>query len=191
MSPLRDALERIEAWLRKHQVKLSMGLNQGLTRKEIDDILKGFPLQLPEEIYELYQWHNGKQMRCFDYFIPFFHWFWSLQEALEQYKYISQLWRNDDWWDRRWLTIFDCNGDYFYAVVLGSETSPVLYIDPEADIREIHYDSLTDLMLAVAESYETGAYYLDENGDLQQDSQKLAEVRRKYNFRGVEITESQ
>lgn len=70
MSALIDALERIETWLVQNQPELAIGLQPGLTLEEINGILKSFPYQLSEEVCELYQWHNGKRLDCFNYFIP-------------------------------------------------------------------------------------------------------------------------
>ncbi|MEM8779088.1 MAG: hypothetical protein AAGF26_09485 [Cyanobacteria bacterium P01_G01_bin.49] len=93
-------------------------------------------------------------------------------------------------WDSEWnphlLEILNGNGDYQYAVVMGEETTSVWHIDRELDIQEIHWNSLTDLMLAAAECYETGAYSIDKDGEIEEDRQKMAEIRRKYNYQGSE-----
>jgi HEAT repeat protein len=181
MSPLTDALNRIETWFVKNQPKFALGLQPGLKREEIDEIVTQFPFPLPEELYELYEWHNG--CKSFGYVIPHYDNFFSLQQVLACYQdYLS--W--DSEWNPHWLSILDGNGDYRYAVVVGEETAPVWYIDPECGIEEICWNSLTDLMLAAAECYETNAYYISNEGYLEEDKQKVAEIQRKYNYRGTE-----
>jgi hypothetical protein len=108
-----------------------------------------------------------------------------LQEAWKWYEE-SLTWDSDQ--NPHLLPIFDFNGDDRYAVVLGEENAPVWYIYPECCIKEIRWDSLTDLMLAVAECYETGAYYIDEQGHLEEDTQRVSKIQRKYNYRGREKT---
>ncbi|MBD2456858.1 HEAT repeat domain-containing protein [Nostoc sp. FACHB-87] len=181
MSLLTDALDRIETWLVSHQPEFALSLAPGLTRPEIDAIVENFPYRLPEELYEFYGWHNGCQSLSCGYVVPKFDNFFSLQEALKWYAdFLS--WGFD--WNPQWLTILDFNGDYRYAIVTGEDSAPVWFIDPECGIEEIRWDSLTDLMLATAECYETGAYYLDDEGYMETDEQKVAEIHRKYNYRG-------
>ncbi|KAF3884893.1 MULTISPECIES: HEAT repeat domain-containing protein [Nostocales] len=177
MSPLTEALNRIETWFVKNQPEFALGLQPGLTREQIDALLVNFPFRLPEELYEFYGWHNG--CTSFGYIIPYYDNFFFLEEVLRDYQY----WLSWDWWNPHWLPILDGNGDYRYAVVVGEEAAPVWYIDPEGCTKEIRWDSLTDLMLATAECYDTSAYYLNEEGYLEEDRQKIAEIQRKHNYR--------
>ena len=38
-------------------------LRPGLTRNEINELVKDLPFNLPDEVYELYQWHDGSVNR--------------------------------------------------------------------------------------------------------------------------------
>jgi HEAT repeat protein len=181
MSSLTDALDQIETWLVKNQPEVALGLQPGLTREEINEIIQDFPFQLPEVLYEFYGWHNGCTQ--FGYVIPFYDNFYSLQESLSVYQdYLS--W--DSKWNPRWLPILDYNGDYRYAVVVGEDTAPVWYIDPECGVEEIRWNSLTNLMEAVAECYEVSAYYLNEDGYVEEDKQRVAEIQRQHNYQGTQ-----
>ncbi|MGB3653290.1 MAG: SMI1/KNR4 family protein, partial [Rivularia sp. (in: cyanobacteria)] len=63
MSNLTEALQRISVWMEKYQTekdgKKIPFLAPGLTFEEIENKLKNLPFKLSEELYELYQWHNG------------------------------------------------------------------------------------------------------------------------------------
>ena len=59
MSVLTQALERIKNHHLEHNHKLVENLKPGLTREQIDELIKDLPFPFPEELYELYQWHNG------------------------------------------------------------------------------------------------------------------------------------
>ncbi|MGD2179902.1 HEAT repeat domain-containing protein [Lusitaniella coriacea] len=178
MSQLTEALDRIESWLVKHQPELALGLEPGLSRQEIDTITTNSPNSFPEELYELYQWHNGSTSYGF---IPFYESFDSLQKSLEWYQECVR----DGYLESHLFTVL--MGEYeHYAVALGEHPNPVWYIVMDDCIEEIRWNSLTDLMLATAECYETGAYYLDENGSLQEDEQKVYAIACKYNYQGSE-----
>ncbi|MGD1910393.1 MAG: hypothetical protein ACFB2X_05920 [Rivularia sp. (in: cyanobacteria)] len=55
MSPLTEALERIRNYHLEHNPELLEKLKPGLTRKEIDELIKDLGFPFPEELYELYQ----------------------------------------------------------------------------------------------------------------------------------------
>ena len=59
--------------------------------------------------------------------------------------------------------------------------SPVIYFYAEDGETEIAYSSLTNMMLTIAECYETGAYYLSEDGFVEQDEVNVNKIFRKYN----------
>lgn len=61
MGTLIEALERIMNWLTEHQPKYAASFLPGLKYDEIQTMEAEFGFQLPEEIYELYQWRNGTQ----------------------------------------------------------------------------------------------------------------------------------
>lgn len=66
MSNLTEALNRILNWLQQNQwirfketQNSASLLKPGLSRAAIDSLSRNSNLELPEEIYELYQWRNG------------------------------------------------------------------------------------------------------------------------------------
>jgi hypothetical protein len=59
MSKLIEDLAYIFEWLEYTKTGISDYYNQGLTRQQIDEIVKVLPFKLSEEVYELYQWRNG------------------------------------------------------------------------------------------------------------------------------------
>ena len=76
MSALTQLLEKFSFWIensqsnhaqfiRNHPLRQNLGwddwsLKPGLEREMIELYVEEMNLKLPEEIYELYQWHNGK-----------------------------------------------------------------------------------------------------------------------------------
>ena len=87
MSELLTYLNFISDWVHQYKADCPALMNEGLSRKVIDEKVKDLPFRLPNEVYELYQWRNGGQKS----FIP--HpdgWdvasFPSLEEAVESAK---------------------------------------------------------------------------------------------------------
>lgn len=63
MSPLKQTLDRIDAWLDSHPSQFAQRLKSqvrpGITRSQFHEVVGELSYYLPEEIYELYGWHNG------------------------------------------------------------------------------------------------------------------------------------
>ncbi|MBW4598767.1 MAG: hypothetical protein KME29_03915 [Calothrix sp. FI2-JRJ7] len=62
MSDLTNALDKILSWLQKNYPSHVALLQPGLTEAEINELLEDLPLQLPQDIRELYQWKNGRML---------------------------------------------------------------------------------------------------------------------------------
>ncbi|MGB3755121.1 MAG: HEAT repeat domain-containing protein [Rivularia sp. (in: cyanobacteria)] len=62
MSTLTNALNRIVAcWKKNGNEKRVHHLMPGLSYAEIEELVQDLPIQLPPEIFELYQWRNGSK----------------------------------------------------------------------------------------------------------------------------------
>lgn len=164
MSTLTNALERILNWLQNNLLLEYASLEvlePGLTYEEIEEMVADLPFRLPQEVYELYQWRNGT---CYgeEDFARFFYYraFLSLESALEKYE---ELIEDVAYWESDWFPIFEENDNRGYYFIIGDrevkEISPVFSFDwEEPDIEKI-YDSLAEMMLKIADDYDTGAYY--------------------------------
>jgi hypothetical protein len=169
MSPLTQALQKIEDWIQEsdspHARQIRDGCGglfcprPGLSEETIRLYSQVMDFQLSDEIFELYQWHNGiilmGDMANPVYFTP-------LEKGLE---YTSKNKFN-------YLPIF-IGDDTFYVVPeadCGNQTSPVLHyngrISKSSDSSIVPWDydggfintsqapSITNLMQAIAECIE-------------------------------------
>ncbi|BAY83415.1 PBS lyase HEAT-like repeat protein [Calothrix parasitica NIES-267] len=80
MSALTNALNRIVAcWEKNGNEKLVHDLMPGLSHAEIEELVQDLPIQLPQEIFELYQWRNGSKYEEDE------GWYLPLQDAVKFY----------------------------------------------------------------------------------------------------------
>ncbi len=190
MSILTQALESIFHSLEQYAPQEAASFQPGLTRTEIDNLMKNIPYKLPEEVYELYQWRNGSGTDhlhfCFGGRI-----FMPLEEAIDFYR--GGIKANEDFnppepfWNPLWFPIFEIY-DTFSVVVMAKKprkSSWVIECASETDIFEVSDKSLTNMMLTIAECCETGAYYINEKGEGCIDEDKATAIYRKYN-RGID-----
>ena len=159
MSELTSALERISDW---YQMNKSRSVfHPGLSRTDINEIVKDLPFAIPNEIYELYEWCNGSSENDRVAFLQFY--LLPLAGAVGLRKRPCGLNEGSDPIpdDPMWLPIFELwYGGAFYVVVLGDkERSPVRLWDMEFGKYELYYDNLTNMLLHCAEWLELSQYF--------------------------------
>lgn len=190
MSALTDALNRIMEWLQQNSPTCASGFLPGLSPEEIEQKLGELPFCVSCEVYELYQWRNGANKGC-GVFV--YHHLLDLETALRDSQGI-----NDSFWletregngDPKYLfLIFDFNGEYF--AVPGNDrlndTAPIFHVGCDDGSLSFAFTNLTNMMLAIAECYETGVYSVIADGNVRvTDEAKFGEIRRKHNPGSVE-----
>lgn len=191
MIDLNDSLNIIMNWLQQNQPEFSASFLPGLTDDEINQILKGFDFVLPLELYTLYKWKNGTREEHLSVLFPSMS-FLPLADALELNQQINDIPTDSEdaiSYNGNKLFIFMQSKSYC-AVLLNQEkinSSPIIEIDHVLDTYLL-YTSLTSMIQTFAECYETGAYYLDADGFVCEDEDKVAPILRKYN---AEILENE
>lgn len=189
MTDLTDALNRILAWLEKHNPISASGFQPGLSSEIIEERLSALSFCVPQEVYELYKWRNGDvtHSMVFGYL-----WLLNLDKACEYSEGINDNVlleiREQNGEPPYLFPMFDFDGEYF--AVKGSEiptaTAPIFHISDDCSVS-FAFTSLTAMMLAIAECYETGIYAVREDGKIEViDAVKFGEIRRKYNPGTVE-----
>jgi hypothetical protein len=184
---LIDSLERILDWYKLNAPNYVKGFQQGLTYEEIEEKVKYLPFTLPQEFYDLYQWSNGNSNET-GIFTYLYH--SSLEQALEISDYTNDSenikMRIEDNYPVYLFPIFDFDGEYF--AVQGTEneaeTSLIYHIAADGGGESLIFNSLTTMMMAIAESYEKGVYiYNPEYNSVDwEDLKKSGEIRLKYNI---------
>jgi cell wall assembly regulator SMI1 len=206
MSVLIEALERILAWLLTNQPSYALALQPGLTYDQIQEKIKGLPFKLPTEVIELYQWRNGTKDsdQHTARFFPGFT-FNSLDQALIHYNELIDFsvksgrilcfdpiskdsWEENiepsDRYNTIWFPMFACeNKDYYLAI--GNEnqevSTAILNFSIEDPDTYPKYESLTKMMLTIAECYEENIYHLLEFGIGVNNEEQEESIRLKYN----------
>lgn len=207
-SELTDALNRILSWIEQHKPKYVEYLYPGLSKDEIDGLVQDLPIQFSPELYELYQWRNGARLGDMGQETAwlFENWtFTPLQEIVAQYqkelsekqfrssrpiktvpyfKYFKGL---KIFYNLAWTQ----SGSVFIKNTL--DFCPVIFQDFEEGGLSIlkKYSSLTNMMLTMAECYETGAYFIEpeEYGGyfIIRHPEKERQIWYKYNCEIIEF----
>jgi hypothetical protein len=198
MKDLTNALDRMYRWLEINRPEFAEAFQTGLSYEEIKSMVSEIPLKLPQEIYDLYKWRNGLVGDITTYTSIYSSGDFSpLSTALENYQNLVE----QDLICENPLIIdlipsynkyslfpffYDSNG-YTYAVILNSEkllSSPVISISGDGGFG-MQYESLTAMFSMIVECYETGAYYIDIEGDYEgqiiENSKEASKIFKKYN----------
>lgn len=197
MSALTEALDRILGWLQKHKPECVSLLRPGLENSEIEDRVKDLSIPLPPEVYELYKWRNGSgddpMSKNSIQIFPEGFGFWSLSTAIKihsqkiKFNNLQKYQQVISNFSANYLELFYCyTGEYSGFVIINKEqTYPVIFNHSRGDETRQHYDSLTSMMLTVAEGYETGVYSVTKHKHstvpVINDYRKAHQIWRKYN----------
>jgi hypothetical protein len=179
MSELISALESISAWYDENESRSIF--RPGLSRTDIDEIVKNLQFEVPNELYELYEWCNGSSENDRIAFRQFY--LLPLEGAVRLRKRPCGLNEGSEPKpdDPRWLPIFQLWYEgAFYVVVLGDkEKSHVRLYDTEFGKYELSYDNLTNMFLHCAEWLEFAQ--CDEKGKTWEvDGRIDTELQLKY-----------
>ncbi len=176
MSELTNALNIILNWFQNNKPSTIKSLQPGLTIEEIESKVKDLPFRLTEEVIELYQWRNGMidDGSCFFRYYRFL----PLEETLEESTLCEEAWGLS--LPFGWFPLFEFEGEFFAVVGAEENTENSLILNTYEGIDIIHR-SLTNMMLYIAECYETGVYYIDESGNLEENQITAKNILLKYN----------
>lgn len=188
------ALERIKRWAEQHDPEFVALLQPGLSRQEIGALVGDLPFALAEEVYELYQWHNGQKAGEFKLGLQQtrFYPFMPLQEALYEYTRFQaenfQLEVEADDCDFAesggWFPLFGM--ERYYTATLGQsageQASPLVGVTRD-DKTHFRYPSLKAMLEFRADLYEAGAMRQDTEG-WQWADYGIASVIQRRHFPG-------
>lgn len=194
MSALKETLDRIRYWFQENHPPRIVSLTSGLSSSQINAVLSTLPFQVSKEVKELYEWSNGYPN---DY--PLNTWIFdrmsllNLDSAVQQ----AQTWAEESceeaairYMGKSLFPIFEAETDNLAIVATNNqqETSPIIRISQDGGIfLQFTYTSLTNMMLTLAESYETGGFFIGSNGYVEEDEKKYAAAYRKYNLGVVDL----
>lgn len=184
VSPLTENLEKIQTWWETYYQPAARSLQPGLKPEQIRERLKDLPLTIPEDLYTLYTWHNGQQPTGPGAeFIPAYT-FLSLDDALKTYREMRELSKtsiqDNEFWPPYYFPILSFEGSYYVVLCGGDKPGSVierLLEDPEPGAA---YPTIAFFIQEIAENYASGAYYIDGEGHLNTDNEKIQTVFKKY-----------
>lgn len=193
---LKTDLTKIETWLKRYNIPAANALQPGLSRTEIDQLLKPLSIDIPEELYILYGWHNGQRGVQDAELIPAFR-FLPLEEAIDTYGALRKLSRKYSFltWisqkrfgsnnaidSAKHLPILMFNGDDFYMLLCGGPKSGNIISYPleSADYPEYAYPNISSFAHELAEYFQNKAYFIDDEGNFAIHSTVYLEIFEKH-----------
>ena len=183
MSALTDSLDQIVNWWRQNihsiediEAEMDDILLPGLSREQIDQQIQDLPFGIAEEIYDLYQWHNGMyQPDCLSVTYPLFpdYAIYPLEQALRIYDDLISIRQLQ--WSPLWFPILYQECRSYYCTVGNQKdrnSAPIIHF-AVVGREKVVYSSLTEMMNEIADRYERGTYYV-EDGELMVEYSTLS-----------------
>ena len=182
MEMITQLLNEIEKCLQQLDHSCLDHLNPGISSRQIQELFEAIPLQPTQDLRALYIWRNGSKdcERITLGELAFFPGFYlmSLEESIQTYLELSA----KDAWDKSWFPIFASGGGDFYAMNLAIEAQGEMigyYIYEEEP--QIEYNSLESMLQTFKECYKQGIIFQNEQGYLDMDYRKHAEIAHELN----------
>jgi len=182
MEMLSQLLNEIEKSLQQLDHSCLVHLNPGISSQKIQELFEKIPLQPTQDLHALYAWRNGSK-DCEGItlgelaFFPGFY-LMSLEESIQTYLELRE--RNG--WDKFWFPIFASGGGDFYAMNLAPESQGQIHgVYVYEEEPQVEYRSLKSMLATLKVCYEQGIIFRNEQGYLDMDYRKHAEVAHKIN----------
>jgi|UPI00066BF69A hypothetical protein len=182
MEMLSQLLNEIEKCLQQLDHSCVDHLNPGLSSQKIQELFEKIPLHPTQDLRALYTWRNGSK-DCEGItlgelaFFPGFY-LMSLEESIQTYLEL----RETDAWGKSWFPIFASGGGDFYAMNLAPEAQGQIlgfYVFEEE--TQVEYQSLKSMLATLKACYEQGIIFRNEQGYLDMDYRKHAEIAHDIN----------
>jgi hypothetical protein len=185
MNKLTETLVKLETYLSNCRPDLYTKLLPGLSIQEVENIAKDIPFQLPLEVHELYQWHNGinVEYESKDEFFPNERFFAPLSYCVQRYFEFRDLGLSEEFVNPLWFPLIDSDGHSYFCTGSNEKikSSPIVFLTTHDDWDFVEcYDSLEGMILTILECFETEVYYY-EDGIINSLELKEDLVRAKYN----------
>ena len=182
METITQLLNEIEKSLQQLDHSCVDHLNPGISSQQIQEFFEKIPLQPNQDLRALYTWRNGsKDSEGITLgelaFFPGFY-LMSLEESIQTYLELRE--RNG--WDKSWFPIFASGGGDFYAMNLAPEAQGQIlgfYVFEEEG--QVEYWSLKSMLATLKACYEQGIIFRNEQGYLDMDYRKHAEIAHDIN----------
>ena len=182
MEMITQLLNEIEKSLQQLDHPCVDHLNPGISSQQIQELFEKIPLQPTQDLRALYAWRNGSKdsdgitLGELAFFPGFY--LMSLEESIQTYLEL----RETDDWDKSWFPIFASGGGDFYAMNLASVGQGhilVFYVFEEK--AQVEYRSLKSMLTTFKVCYEQGIIFRNEQGYLDMDYRKHAEIAHDIN----------
>ena len=156
---IRDLLDRLETWLKKHRPRFLRGLAPGASRTQLDGLQRELNLTLPADLRELLSWHDGQG----EDFIGRFEQDWLLMSC-DQIMAAKRDLDHDavtTGWNPAWIPFLDNDAGDFLCLDTSQPMAPVRAFWLGEKKHEIVSPSLADWLAEFVENVEKGNYQED------------------------------
>jgi hypothetical protein len=184
MACISELGQRLVDHLHKYCPAFVSGFLPGVSREFVQLSLSATNLTLPEDFYELYEWHNG----TLDYFthpigsaeICEFNPIETIREA-QAYSWDENA---PPSYKQEKLLPFLTKQPNFFSIVLErnyEEEAHVVEVGESSNHGVLRYDCITTMLQSTVECFDVNAFYLGEDGYLAENPSLVAEVLRTRN----------
>jgi hypothetical protein len=179
---IASLLETILSYTARVNPDLPLYLQSGLSATEVYE-LAPVPFQLPDEVLDLYAWHNGTREHPTGAWqeLFYYHMFLPLEQAFAEYQWRMQFNADEGFevFDPYLFPLFTFQGEHYLTRGADEQRAQSeVFFDYHGSAQV--YDTLHTMLAAIAECYESGAYAIVGDG-YELDEVQVAVIKAKWN----------
>jgi cell wall assembly regulator SMI1 len=110
---INEIIKKLDEHLATLRPEFYLKLNEPLDDSQLDKLEDYYKLEIPTDLRALYKWKNGQDMKCFESFINnsiFTPLNQALYDASELNSMIGFDFEIENWWNEKWIPIFQNGG---------------------------------------------------------------------------------
>jgi cell wall assembly regulator SMI1 len=158
---LKDALARLDAWLKQHRGRYHAGLRPGATEAELGEWAEALGRPVPAGLADWLRWHNGQDEDLIGAFVESFR-LMSVRDVIEE----SRQRRAEPGWQPAWVPILDDDQGDLVVLDTSRDGLPVREVWQGRDDFPEVAPSLEAWVGTLLRDMEAGRYLEDpERGD--------------------------
>ena len=178
---LRSALDAIVSWHRKHGSQIPALLRPGLTDPEIDALLGEIGCKPPQELREIWKWHDGHKDTGEAEWLVWYHQLLPAEDAVREYRSLrAQPFLT---WSKNWLPVLFFEQEWYFVECDATEraASPLMHYFTESGPTPA-YVNLTTFFATAVQSMSDGAVYMTGKPPrMECDIRRVSEIHQLHN----------
>ena len=159
---MENIIQQLDKYLSTLRPEYYWELNEPLNDSQLDKLEKYYKIEIPKDLRTLYKWENGQNANCYEalvnnsMFVPLNQ---ALYDASELTSMIGSDFEIENWWNTKWIPIFQNGGGdsicYDVGGLFTGQLGQLIEFWHADNDRNVIAPTLEEFICKLIEYYET------------------------------------